>query len=91
LILDETIWSLTSPRAKRISGSENFRSPPQKLFSTLSAQTGPLEVSRTATGSWSVLALAPELISSSAIAMDDPALVTRASLAASARHRAASA
>jgi hypothetical protein len=22
--LDETIWSLTSPRAKRISGSKNF-------------------------------------------------------------------
>ena len=31
-ILDETIWSLTSPRAKRISGSKNFRSPPQKDF-----------------------------------------------------------
>jgi hypothetical protein len=30
--LDETIWSLTSPRGKRISGSENFRSPPQKDF-----------------------------------------------------------
>ena len=31
-ILDETKWSLTSPRAKRISGSKNFRSPPQKDF-----------------------------------------------------------
>jgi hypothetical protein len=30
--LDETIWSLTSPRVKRISGSKNFRSPPQKDF-----------------------------------------------------------
>ena len=32
MILDETIWSLTSPRIKRISGSENFRSSPQKDF-----------------------------------------------------------
>jgi hypothetical protein len=31
-ILDETIWSLTSPGAQRISGSKNFRSPPQKDF-----------------------------------------------------------
>jgi hypothetical protein len=31
-ILDETIWSLTSPRVKRISGSKNFRSTPQKDF-----------------------------------------------------------
>jgi hypothetical protein len=31
-ILDETIWSLTSPRVRRISGSKNFRSPPQKDF-----------------------------------------------------------
>jgi hypothetical protein len=31
-ILDETIWSLTSPRVKRISGFGNFRSPPQKDF-----------------------------------------------------------
>jgi hypothetical protein len=30
--LDETIWSLTLPRVKRISGSKNFRSPPQKDF-----------------------------------------------------------
>src|SRR4030081_668480 len=30
--LDETIWSLTSPRVKRISGTKNFRSPPQKDF-----------------------------------------------------------
>jgi hypothetical protein len=30
--LDETIWSLTLPRIKRISGSKNFRSPPQKDF-----------------------------------------------------------
>ncbi len=31
-ILNETIWSLTSPRVKRISGSKNFRPPPQKDF-----------------------------------------------------------
>jgi hypothetical protein len=31
-ILDETIWSLTSPLIKRISGSKNFRSSPQKDF-----------------------------------------------------------
>ena len=31
-ILDETIWSLTSPRVKRISGFRIFRSPPQKDF-----------------------------------------------------------
>src|SRR3979411_3270481 len=31
-ILDETIWSLTSPCVKRISGSKNFRSSPQKDF-----------------------------------------------------------
>src|SRR5882762_9315981 len=31
-ILNETIWSLTSPRIKRISGSKNFRSPPRKDF-----------------------------------------------------------
>src|SRR6476620_3166741 len=31
-ILHETIWSLTSPRARRISGSKNFRSPPRKDF-----------------------------------------------------------
>jgi hypothetical protein len=31
-ILDEAIWSLTSPRVKRISGSKNFRSTPQKDF-----------------------------------------------------------
>jgi hypothetical protein len=30
--LDETIWSLTSPHVKRISGSKNFRSTPQKDF-----------------------------------------------------------
>jgi hypothetical protein len=30
LVWDETIWSLTSSRVKRISGSKNFRSPPQK-------------------------------------------------------------
>jgi hypothetical protein len=30
--LDETIWSLTSPRANRISGSRNFRSLCQKDF-----------------------------------------------------------
>src|SRR4051812_21691963 len=31
-ILDETIWSLTSQRVRRISGSRNFRPPPQKDF-----------------------------------------------------------
>jgi hypothetical protein len=31
-ILDETMWSLTSPLAKRISGSKNFRLSPQKDF-----------------------------------------------------------
>ncbi len=30
--MDETIWSLTSPRVKRISGSKNFHSSPQKDF-----------------------------------------------------------
>jgi len=30
--LDEAIWSLTSPRARRISGSKNFRAPPRKDF-----------------------------------------------------------
>jgi hypothetical protein len=29
---DETIWSLSLPRIKRISGSKNFRSPSQKDF-----------------------------------------------------------
>ena len=32
-ILEEAIRSLTSPRVKRISGSKNFRSTPQKDFS----------------------------------------------------------
>ena len=31
-ILEEAIRSLTSPRVKRISGSKNFRSTPQKDF-----------------------------------------------------------
>jgi hypothetical protein len=31
-ILDETIWSLTSPRVKRIRGSKSFRSAPRKDF-----------------------------------------------------------
>jgi hypothetical protein len=31
-ILDESIWSLTSPRSKRISSSKKFRSSPQKDF-----------------------------------------------------------
>jgi hypothetical protein len=35
-ILDETIWFLTSPLVKRISGSEKFRSSPQKDFATIS-------------------------------------------------------
>jgi hypothetical protein len=30
--LDETIWSLTSTRVKRIGGSKNFHSSPQKDF-----------------------------------------------------------
>jgi hypothetical protein len=33
--LDETIWSLTSPRAKRISGSKNLLSSPQDPQMTL--------------------------------------------------------
>jgi hypothetical protein len=32
--------SLTSPRVKRISGSKNFRSPPEKTFATISATSG---------------------------------------------------
>jgi ABC transporter substrate binding protein len=32
LILEESIWPLTSPRAKRISGSRIYRSSPQKDF-----------------------------------------------------------
>src|SRR4029434_10408297 len=36
-ILDESIWSLTSPRVKRISSSKKFRSSPQKdFFNTIS-------------------------------------------------------
>jgi len=31
-ILDETLWSPTSPHARCISGSKNFRSSPQKDF-----------------------------------------------------------
>jgi hypothetical protein len=31
-ILAKAIWSLTSPRVRRISGSKNFRSSPQKDF-----------------------------------------------------------
>ena len=31
-ILDEVIWSLTSPLVKRVSGSKKFRSSPQKDF-----------------------------------------------------------
>ena len=31
-ILDQTMWSLTSPLAKRISGSKQFRLSPQKGF-----------------------------------------------------------
>ena len=30
--MNETIWSLTSPRVRRIIGPRNFRSPPQKDF-----------------------------------------------------------
>src|SRR5437899_8011723 len=39
-ILDETIWSLTSPRVSRISGPKNFGHHPKMTFSTLSAQSG---------------------------------------------------
>ena len=35
-ILDETMWSLTSPLAKRISGSKKFRLSPKKTFATVS-------------------------------------------------------
>jgi hypothetical protein len=31
-ILNKTIWSVTSPRVKRISGSKNSRASPQKEF-----------------------------------------------------------
>src|SRR5882724_4632371 len=35
----ETMWSLTSPRAKRISGPKKFRSSPQKdFFNTIDHQ-----------------------------------------------------
>jgi len=37
----EAAMSLTSPHAKRISGSKNFRSPSQKTFATLSARSWP--------------------------------------------------
>ena len=38
-ILDESIWSLTSPRVKRISDSRKFRSSPQKdFFNTIKAK-----------------------------------------------------
>jgi hypothetical protein len=40
LFLCETMWSLTSPSAKRINGPKKFRSSPKKDFSTLSAQSG---------------------------------------------------
>ena len=37
-ILDELIWSLTSPRVRRINGSKKFRSSPQKdFFNTIGA------------------------------------------------------
>ena len=36
-----SIWSLTSPRVRRVSGSKKFRSPARKeTFATLSARTG---------------------------------------------------
>jgi hypothetical protein len=42
-ILDESIWSLTSPRVKRISGSKKFRSSPQKdFFNTIGGKSGPV-------------------------------------------------
>jgi hypothetical protein len=43
--LDETIWSLTSPRVKRISGFGNFRALPQKDFCNNISQKLPLECS----------------------------------------------
>jgi hypothetical protein len=37
--LCETMWSLTSPRAKRISGPKKFRSSPKKdFFNTIRAK-----------------------------------------------------
>jgi hypothetical protein len=41
-IFRETIWSLTSPRVKRISGSKNFHSSPQKDFCNGICPFGPL-------------------------------------------------
>jgi len=37
--LDETIWSLTSPLVKRISGSKNFVRPPKKTCNTIEGRT----------------------------------------------------
>jgi hypothetical protein len=37
--LDKTVWSLTSPRVKRISGPEKFWQAPQKdFFNTIDHQ-----------------------------------------------------
>ena len=44
--MDETIWPLTSPRPKRISGSKNFRSTPQKDFCNKIRQKPPLHCER---------------------------------------------
>jgi hypothetical protein len=46
-ILDESIWSLTSPRSKRISSSKKFRSSPQKdFFNTIGRKADIRQVTR---------------------------------------------
>jgi len=41
-ILDESIWSLTTPRVRRISSSKKFRSSPQKEFFNTIRQKRPV-------------------------------------------------
>jgi hypothetical protein len=60
--LDETIWSLTLPPIKHISGSKNFRSPPQKDFRN---NIGTFETSRR-TVTMSVYRGRPEVIGAGA-------------------------
>src|SRR6476619_617596 len=43
-ISDGSIWSLTSPRVKRISGSKNFRSTPQEDFCNKICQKPPSQL-----------------------------------------------
>ena len=62
-ILDQSVWSLTSPPARRISGSKNFCSTPQKEFCNTIAPTAdivgpPRHVRVGPTGD--MVALAPE-------------------------------